>query len=226
MNTIGKKMQNIALIAFLLIAISVVPVAAASPSETSCSAKSPTATAEKPVSTKVSGSLADSMSAKAIKNSDIQALQAQMAAEGFVQKEVTVYSVVVPKAKAAESSGLGGSEVSGLALEKTDADEYYVVGIRYDSPEGETEYLHYIENKKTGETFVLRGSFDCVVCLFELGGAGAACFGICTTLGGFTGGVACGMCIGLAPLYVACPCWSCGCQMGQEFMCVAYDLKC
>jgi len=223
--SIMPKVRSLMLVTLLLIAVAVAPVAA-DQSTSACSGNNLSQTGAKPVSTIISGPMADTFTSQALQNKNLLDFQAKMEKEGFVKKDATVYSVVVSKtqANATSSTGIGG--VSANPLRQSTSDEYYVVGIRYESATGQNEYLHYIVNKKTGETLVVQGSFDCVTCLFELGGAGATCFAICTTLGGFTGGVACGACIGLAPLYVACPCWSCGCQLGQQFMCVAHNLKC
>lgn len=224
-SLIYAKIRCVTLIFLLLVAISVVPVAATQNAST-CSGKSLTTTVAEPITTRLSGPLADSLIIEAMQNKNLLDLQAQLEKKGFVKKEASVYSVKVSKPQNNDSYSTGLIAVPDNPLQKTTLEEYYVVGFHYISNEGQSEYLHYIVNTKTGEVFVVQGAFDCVTCLFELGAAGAACFAVCTTLGGFTGGVACGVCLGLAPVYVACPCWSCGCQLGQEFMCVAYDEKC
>jgi hypothetical protein len=157
--------------------------------------------------TELQGAEKDKVLDMAFDNKEIKKLQAQLEAEGFQKKSDKVYTVPVK----AEDDTVVDVQVAMMVFE---------------SSNGEVKQINFAHNKKTGDTVVALGAWQCVECAAILIGGGYACGTICVTLGVLTLGAACVACLVGGAIAAQCPCYSCCCAAGYGSCCTVENAIC
>lgn len=203
MKTAGiAKIHGLTVVMLLLLAVSVAPVAACE-SGTQCSSKNANDSTANPVvgdpvQVELSGTAKDVVTEKALQNSDVKKLQAQLKEKGYSANGSKAYSFDV-------------------SLEDGTVVKVQAATFQYSSPDGKDLDITYVENLNNGENYVvLSAGASCLTCIVRLIASGGGCTAFCLTAGVFTGGVGCIACLGLLGAWTACPCYHCACEtLGQ-----------
>ncbi|MDW7728047.1 MAG: hypothetical protein SCH70_13255 [Candidatus Methanoperedens sp.] len=157
--------------------------------------------------TELQGAEKDKVLDMAFDNKEVKKLQTQLKAEGFQKKSAKVYTVPVK----AEDDSVVDVQVAMMVFE---------------SSNGEVKQINFAHNKKTGDTVVALGAWQCVECAAILIGGGYACGTICVTLGVLTLGTACVLCLVSGAIVAQCPCYSCCCAAGYNDCCTVENTIC
>lgn len=203
-----KEVRKVVALLLVLVMVSSVvsPVMAANPEKSACGCN---AKPNKNVdTTELKGSEKDKVIEKALKNDEVRKLAKQLREEGYTQESVKAYKALI---KAEDGS----------------TSEVLVVGMMFQSDEGETKSITYANNPTTDDSVVILGLWSCAECAAIIIIEGIGCSAVCIVGGSLTFGTACIVCIVAAAVPPLCPCYDCCCATtGNSDCCNSYDNLC